>query len=265
MRYVSNFGVPGLYRALPADVRAKLDAVGAVQAYAAGQHIQTRGDRTQGFSIIKSGSVCFGKNDLNGRFITSAVFEADQCYGELTLFADLPRTHDGFAVGETSICHISKANFDRLLAGEPQLAGPLLANMTLRLHALLEWLDDLRRYPLKFRLGKQLLQMAQVDLHVDLHVDRRAGTDVHTVESAAEGTQESKIDRTAEKTIEITQTELADLMGVSRVAISKILSDYRRRGFIAVNYGGIVILNGHAFQNWLQEFVQLDPVSPPGL
>jgi len=100
MRSLSNFDQQGLYQVMPVRLRSKLDALGHLKTYGDGQHIQSRGDRTKGFSIIISGAVCFRKIDAGGTFITVAVFGAEQCYGEFTLFADLPRTHDGVAGGK---------------------------------------------------------------------------------------------------------------------------------------------------------------------
>jgi len=229
MSYIFNFGIPGLIQALDQRMRTRLDELGAEKRYRDKEHIQTRGDRTRGFSIIKKGSVCFGKTDTEGRFIVTAQLEAGQCYGEFTLFAGLPRTHDGYAVGDTVISHISKAKFDRLLSQEPQLAAPIISSLTMRLHNLLEWTDDLRRYPLRYRLGKNMLQML-----------KDGGGDF----------------------IEITQSELADLMGVSRVAVAQTLAEYRKLGFVASRYGGIEILNREGFKAWLEEFMQIDPIAP---
>jgi len=230
MSYIFNFGIPGLYQALTLRVRDRLDQLGVEQRYSDNQHIQTRGDKTRGFSIIKSGSVCFGKTDLDGRFIAAAILEPGQCYGEFTLFAGLPRTHDGYAVGETVISHVSKAKFDRLLADEPELAAPIISSLTLRLHNLLEWTDDLRRYPLKYRLGKSLLQM---------------------LKEAGGGS-----------VIKITQSDLADLMGVSRVAVAQTLAEYKKLGFINLRYRGVDITNPTALKAWLGNFVQIDPIAP---
>lgn len=230
VRYIFNFGIPGLFEALNQQARCELDALGVEQHYRDGQHIQTRGDKTRGFSVIKSGSVCFGKTDVEGRFIATAVLEPGQCYGEFTLFAGLPRTHDGYAVGETVISHVSKAKFDRLLADNPELAGPIISSLTMRLHNLLEWTDDLKRYPLKYRLGKSLMQM-----------QKEAGREAH---------------------IKITQSELADLMGVSRVAVAQTLAEYKKLGFVKARYGGLDIIEAGAFKTWLKEFMQLDSLSP---
>lgn len=229
MAYIFNFGIPGLIQALDQRMREQLDALGVEKGYRDGQHIQTRGDKTRGFSIIKAGGVRFGKTDVEGRFIVTAQLEPGQCYGEFTLFAGLPRTHDGYAVGQTVISHISKAKFDRLLEEEPQLAAPIISSLTMRLHNLLEWTDDLRRYPLRYRLGKNLLQMMP------------EGDD---------------------PIIKITQNELADLLGVTRVAVAQTLSDYRKLGFVASRYGGLELLDRPAFKAWLQEFVQIDPIAP---
>ena len=230
MSYAFNFGASGLYRALEPALQKALDAAGGVTHYRDGQHMQSRGDTTRGFSIIKSGAVCFGKTDEDGRFIAVATQGEGQCYGEFTLFAGLPRTHDGYAVGDTVVSHISKANFDRLMAAEPTLAGAIITSLTMQLHRVLEWTDDLQRYPLKYRLGKTLLQL-------------KADSGAH-----------------AKNGITITQSQFADLMGVSRVAVAQVLAAYKKLGFVETKYGGIKIVNAEAFKNWLQAFVQVEPV-----
>lgn len=228
MGYFFNFGVPGFMEVLTEEQRHVIDGLGVPRRYSHRQHMQSRGDRDQAFSIIREGAVCFGKNDSDGRFIALAVLEAGQCYGEFTIFAGLPRTHDGFAQGDTVVSHISKPVFDRLLLDRPDFAAPIIRLQTLRLHSALEWADDLRRYPLRFRLGKQLMIML----------------------SARPGCR-----------LDVTQAELAELLGVSRVAISKVLQEYRKRGFIRLVYGGLEVADMAGFKSWLAGFVRLDPVS----
>ncbi|NVJ68935.1 MAG: Crp/Fnr family transcriptional regulator [Alphaproteobacteria bacterium] len=229
MSFIFNFGIPGLMEVLPADMRARFDALGVEKRYQDKQHIQSRGDQTKGFSVIKSGAVCFGKTDKEGRFITTAVLEAGQCYGEFTVFGGLPRTHDGYAEGPTVISHLSKTKFDQLLLDEPALAAPIISLLTVRLHHMLEWVDDLRRYPLRYRLGKNLLLMVK-------------------------GMEDSLI--------AATQSELADLMGVSRVAVAQALADYKRSGFVATEYGGLRLLDKEGLRSWLRQFETIDPVVP---
>ncbi|NVJ99234.1 MAG: Crp/Fnr family transcriptional regulator [Alphaproteobacteria bacterium] len=227
MSYIFNFGVPGFMDALSPEQQKLVEDAGSIRRYSHKQHLQSRGDQDQAFSIIKAGSVCFGKTDSSGKFIALATLEAGQCYGEFTVFAGLPRTHDGFTVGETVISHISKARFDRLLLDHPDLAGAIIRVQTLRLHQALEWIDDLRRYPLKYRLGKYLLFIL----------------------ASADGPR-----------IAITQSDLADLMGVSRVAVSGVLADYRARGFLRPVYGGLEILDSEGLRKWLRSFLTLDPL-----
>ena len=234
MSYAYNFGVPELYQALGSVLQKKLDEAGVVRRYRDGQHMQSRGDATRGFSIIKSGAVCFGKTDEDGRFIAIATLDVGRCYGEFTLFAGLPRTHDGYAVGDTAVSHISKARFDRLLKTDPALGASIISSLTVQLHNVLEWTDDLRRYPLKYRLGKTLLQLERDSKTSD------------------------------EGSVTITQNQLADLMGVTRVAVAQTLAIYKKQGFVATIYGGIKILDRTTFKNWLSQFVQIEPVAPIG-
>ena len=112
--------------------------------------------------------------------------------------------------------------------GEPELARIIIASLTRQLHTTLERLDDLLRYPLKYRLGKSLLQLALAE-----------GNDL----------------------LQVRQSELADIMGVSRVTVGKALSLFQKAGFIVLKYGSIKVVDRAEFHKWLKAFDQIEPLT----
>ena len=139
--------------------------------------------------------------------------------GEFTIFAGLPHTHDFVAVGPTVIRYIDKGSFHRLRRQEPELAFHFLQAITLRLHFAIEMLDDTIRLPLVVRTAKLL----------------RHGSTL----SADPGI------------IEVRQVEIADALGVSRVAIGKTLKKLRSERLIEQRRGRIHIPDRRRLDRWI--------------
>ncbi len=220
----------GLMRALPPTLRREIDAIGAIVRYAPDRMIHQRGDKKPGLSIVVSGAVLISVTNMHGRRITATRFGPGDCFGEFTLFADLPRTHDATAITETRINQISKAQFFSLLDREPALRDYLLRHLSRTLAFAADLLDDERRLPLKTRLAKMLLQFSTR----------------HKTETI----------------LTATQSDLADNFGVSRVAMSAALSALRDLGFVETGYGEIKILTPDALGEWIYRETGLEPLAP---
>lgn len=81
----------------------KLVEVAALVHYTDKQMIHCRGDQKPGLSIVKSGTVQVGVSGADGTFVLTTILGPGECFGEFTLFTELPRTHDIFAAGDTYI------------------------------------------------------------------------------------------------------------------------------------------------------------------
>jgi CRP-like cAMP-binding protein len=158
--------------------------------------------------------------------VVTSVLGPGHCFGEMTLFGDLPRTHDAVAMGATVIDHVSPAAYQRFAAAHPALDRAIMSMMARRLHVLLEFADDLRRLPLKVQLAKLLLSMAQA------------------AESRADATHE----------------ELAAILGVSRVAIGTALRTLEREGLVKRRYGTVEVPDRAALRSWIAERTMLAPI-----
>jgi len=110
-----DLGSPALLDLLPENTLIALRERANHIVYKDGQLIHERGDLKPGLSIVHSGKVRFGNPGSDGSYVTTALFGEGHCFGEFTLFANLPRTHDAVAVGETVINQIDAASIDRLL------------------------------------------------------------------------------------------------------------------------------------------------------
>lgn len=206
-------------RILPEPLLDRLYAVSRRVAYADGQLIHGRGDATQALLLVDSGRVRAGNAGADGSFVTAYVFDPGDAIGEFTIFAGLPHTHDFVAVGPTVIRYIDKGSFHRLRRQEPELAFHFLQAITLRLHFAIEMLDDTIRLPLVVRTAKLL----------------RHGSTL----SSDPGV------------IEVRQVEIADALGVSRVAIGKTLKKLRSERLIEQRRGRIHIPDRRRLDRWI--------------
>ena len=184
---------------------AQLSRVARLAHYADGQTIHMRGDVKPGLSIVRMGAVRIGNPGLNGAYVTASIMKPGEVFGEASLFADLPRTHEAIAIGPTEIEQIDRASFFSVLERSPELAHEMLRIVTSRLYNVLDALDDLQRLPASVRVSKLLLS------------EEEQG-EVHHSHSS-----------------------LADLLGLSRVSVGNALGELRALGLVVPGYGRITI------------------------
>lgn len=195
----------------------KVVAAGRLADFADGALIHSRGEASVGLSIVIEGAVRFGLLSEGGDYVELSTLRAGHCFGEATVFADLPRIYSAWAVGETSIRTLSPPVVDRFIASEPEFVMALLKATTRRLYTALEFSHDLRRLPTYVHAAKLINAMR-----------RRVG-DV----------------------VDCRQSDLADTLGVSRVAIGASLKRLQDEGVIRLGYGKIHIDDGKKLDAWL--------------
>ena len=221
MTSLLEFGTTPFNRLLPDHLQRALGSAAITRLYANGELIHGRGDSKPGLSIVRRGAVRMCNVGSDGSLVTTAVLGPDQAFGEFTVLADLPRTHDAIALGSTTVDQVSRQAFERLAASRPELIRILAAATARRLHAVLELLDDLRRLPLPVLTAKLLLTMLQ--------------------QSSLPGT------------VECNQTDLADTLGVSRVSIGKALKHLEAANLIEKRYRRILVADVRLLQSWIAE------------
>ncbi|WP_371396068.1 Crp/Fnr family transcriptional regulator [Fretibacter rubidus] len=210
---------PTLIEGLPAAIADIIWAAATTERYTTGQIIHYRGDKKPGLSIVKSGSVDVGTLGRDGRILSIGTLGVGESFGEFTLFADLPRTHDISALEPSIIAQIPASKMHALCDAEPLILKALLRVALIRSHAAFERLDDDKRLSLAVRTAKRLLGLT--------------GRESQT------------------KTLSMTQSDIAHMMGVSRVSIGKALEALTRGGFITRGYGVITINDPTAMQDWV--------------
>lgn len=200
---------PTLFSTLPVAMQQLLRAAGVVRRFTAGQMIQHRGDEGSGVWLIERGQVRIGQFDREGNFDALALLGEGDSYGELAVFARQPRVVDALAVGEVALLWIPAGAIELALGSDPAALRGLLAGMAAQFQEALNLLALLRR--------------------------SRGGDRIAQLLAALAGAS------SAPRRIVITQQELADMVGTSRMTVSTALERIEREGLIRRGYGWIEV------------------------
>jgi len=202
---------PSMFSAFPQALRDQLLSLAIKRNFSSGQIIQQRGDKASGLYVIESGQVKLGRFDVDGNFRSVLVMGAGDSFGELAVLGGFARVVDVIAVDETEIQAVSSEAVDRILADNPHIARQLLRVVSTQLQEALDNIIQQRRMSTPKRMARILHTMC--------------------------GDQQAPV------SLAINQSDLAELIGTSRVTIAKALSNMESRGILKRGYGRVDILD----------------------
>jgi CRP-like cAMP-binding protein len=182
-----------------------------------GTTLFNEGDPGDSLYIVLAGKVKLGRRSPDGRENLVAVMGPSDQFGELSLFDPGPRTATAAVVTDARLAILPKEALVAWVKDRPEIAMQLLRVLGRRLRRTNTMLADLIFVDVPGRVAKQLLQLAQ-----------RFGT--------LEGGQ-------LRVTHDLTQEELAQLVGASRETVNKALADFASRGWLRLEGKSVVILD----------------------
>jgi CRP/FNR family transcriptional regulator, cyclic AMP receptor protein len=167
--------------------------------------------------IISSGKVKLSRQTSDGRENLLAVLGPSDIFGELALLDPGPRTSNATAITEVRAEALHRDALRMWLAGPPEIAKHLLRVVSERLRRSNDTLSELTHIDVPGRVAKALLRLA-----------RRFGS------TEPLGLRLNH---------DLTQEEIAQLVGASREAVNRALADFTHRGWIFVEGKSILIRN----------------------
>ncbi|MFM7027629.1 MAG: Crp/Fnr family transcriptional regulator [Chakrabartia sp.] len=175
--------------------------------FAAGALIQQKGDESSGFWLVTSGTISLCRFAPGGNVTIYGVLGSGDLFGELAYFAGVPRQVDAVADEDATLVHINAPLIELLLASEPEFARWLLRSISHQLRIAIDQIEGDRRLSAEQRLIRILIDMAKRD-----------------------GPK-----------LKISQQELGELIGVSRVTSGQLLRRLEAKGMIGLAYRGILV------------------------
>jgi CRP/FNR family cyclic AMP-dependent transcriptional regulator len=173
------------------------------------------GDQGDRLYVIHEGKIKLGRSSSDGRENLLAILGPSEMFGELSLFDPGPRTATATAVAESQLIGLGSEEFKVFLADHPRVAVTLLAALARRLRRTNESLADLVFTDVPGRVAKALLDLSS-----------RFGRPVDGGVLVAH---------------DLTQEELAQLVGASRETVNKALADFATRGWLKLEARAVLL------------------------
>ena len=206
-----------LFAALDDEAAEALKASMTRKELARAEILFHEGDPGDRLYVIIDGKVKLGRASGDGRENLLAILGPGEMFGELSLFDPGPRNATATAVADTILIGVGNDDLTAWLTGRPDVARQLLRALARRLRRTNETLADLVFSDVPGRVAKALLDLSE-----------RFGTPTD------EGLRVAH---------DLTQEELAQLVGASRETVNKALADFAGRGWLRLDQRAVLLLD----------------------
>ncbi|MBS43671.1 MAG: Crp/Fnr family transcriptional regulator [Nocardioides sp.] len=182
-----------------------------------GEVLFHEGDVGDRLYIVLEGKVKLGRTSADGRENLLAIQGPGQMFGELSLFDPGPRSATVTAVTDATFASLSHDDLLKWLEGRPVVARGLLSQLAGRLRRANDVVSDLVFSDVPGRVAKALIDLAD-------RFGRTADDGIHVHH-------------------DLTQEELAQLVGASRETVNKALADFASRSWLRLEPRSVVIMD----------------------
>jgi CRP-like cAMP-binding protein len=206
-----------LFSALDDDSAATLRASMTMVKVSKGHTLFKEGDAGDRLFVVVGGKLKLGTSSIDGRENLLSILGPGDMFGELSLFDPGPRTATATAVTDARVLALAHDQVIGLVTQHPQVSLELLARLAQRLRRTNEVLADLVFSDVPGRVAKALM-----DLGSRFGVQKDDGLHVNH---------------------DLTQEELAQLVGASRETVNKALADFAARNWVRLEPRAVVVLD----------------------
>ena len=205
-----------LFEALDDDSAAALKAGVTVVELSRAERLFQEGASGNQLYVILDGKIKLTRAAADGRENLLSVLGPGEMFGELSLFDPRPRTASATAVTDSRLAALAHDDLRSWLTGRPDVALHLLRALAQRLRRANDVMADLVFTDVPGRVAKALLDLSD-----------RFGT------PQEDGLQVNH---------DLTQEELAQLVGASRETVNKALADFAARGWLQLSAKSVLLI-----------------------
>jgi CRP/FNR family transcriptional regulator len=187
-----------------------------------GSVIFAEGEPGDRLYVITSGKVTLGHKAKDGRETLLGVLGPGEMFGELSLFDPGTRTATAVALTDVKLLGLSRDALRPWLTGRPEVSLKLLQALAQRLRRTEDAMADLVFSDVPGRVAKALLALSDkfgVFKNGELYIEH-----------------------------DMTQEELAQLVGASRETVNKALAEFVNRGWMKVEQRSVTITDVERIQ-----------------
>ena len=176
--------------------------------------------------IILSGKIKISHSTPDGQEALLAIMGQGDFFGELALLDDSPRSATAEAIAPTETLTLHRDDSMRFIDDHPVFARHVLTSLARRVRHMNAQISDIFFLDLPGRLARTLLKLSQ-----------------QHGRQTPEGVQIE---------ISLTQTDLAEMTGATRVSINRALGRFRRQGWVKVKGRKFTIIDASSLENLIE-------------
>lgn len=206
-----------IFRELDPDLLASLAKLSRSRFLAKGALLFNQGDDADSLYAVADGLIRISVSGDPGRELVLGLMEPGDVFGEIALLDGLPRTASAHAAEDSVLLEIQRARFLELLEKESRLARHIIELLCERLRDNTDKLSEYAFLGLRERLAKKLQALA-----IGHGREEKTGVSID---------------------LKLSQTDLAQMLGVTREAINRQLKAWSQEGILKVEHGHIVVLD----------------------
>ncbi|MDN5821876.1 MAG: Crp/Fnr family transcriptional regulator [Brachybacterium sp.] len=205
-----------LFTDLSAAEMAAMDQMAPAELFQRGQMLYNQTQPIRSLFIVKTGRVRVFRVAEDGKALTLAILEPGAVFGDMLLVGQ--RMYDSYAeaIDDALVCRLSTVDVEQFLLADARIAVRIARILGERVAELEDRLTDLALRPLASRVAVTLLNLTR---------------------SPSTGT--GRFSRAPQ--VQLTHEQVAGVIGATREATSRVLSDFAERGLIRQGRGRILI------------------------
>ena len=215
-----------LFTSLKPAYLAELATKLITRHYRRGETIFHKDDSGSMLHVINAGQVKITTSSPEGEEVILAILTDSDFFGELSLLDGRPRSATATAMVDTEVFTLHRDDFLNVLGKHTELAADMLAALSERLRRTNVLLEDAIFLDLSARLGRRLMELSEKHGLVT-----KRGVEID---------------------LRLTQQDLANFVGASRVAINRLLGVFQDKGLIQIDKKRINILHPEEMRKQIQ-------------
>lgn len=185
-------------------------------------HIVRQSEPGDSMFVIARGRVKVVLFGDNGREVILTILKAGEFFGEMALLDDMPRSANVVAQEDSTVLVLKRADFSEHILKSPRTGLNVMGELCRRLRRADEIIGNLATLDVYGRVAHIMIDLAKKD---------------------GEEVEEGILIRERP-----TQQDIASMIGTSRETVSRVLSDFQRRGFVEMRGREILLSRKFAGQ-----------------
>ncbi len=206
-----------LFHSLRTEDIQRLSSAIRTQSLKKGEVLFRKGSEGTVLYVIKKGRVKIVLPSRSGDEVIPAIFGETDFFGEMALLDGIPRSADAVAMEACELFVLSRSDFLAFLMENKNAIQSVLASLSMRLRRTDDHLEDTCFLNISARFAKKLIELAEANRPED--------------------------DGSLLINLDLTQSELASMIGATRESVNKEIRLLREKGLITTLGNRIRIIN----------------------